>query len=412
MIREYFTSHDVATTLIIKDGKIKAVKNKNITQKSIRVFDEQNHIFALAAGIGNISDAELEAKAVELLSLNTPYAYELEKDNQAEFIKDKLNITDLEAFTQKFLDDLKNICDDFVLGGKSTISTTTNTIKNDLNLRLFRRKSVIRCGISLKQKGSGNISDASTGISGFDVSPQQYDDVLKTTDLICKTCRSDVVPLTNGQYKVLFQNEQILQKFERDICGEPYETKSSLLAGRLGEQIFHESISIYDSHDNEEYETFIPFDHEGIIRYCDLPIVEKGVLKTILYDKKTAQKYGKATTGNGFRNYNSNVFTLPSKLIFPNPTLTASEIIANDTVILPLIAWGGDTLPNGNYSLPVQLALVFKNGVFVGKAPQMTITGNYIDSLNKDFVAIGKNDILMGIGLPAFVFANAIVVVH
>jgi len=412
MIREYFTNHNETSTLIIEDGKIKAIKNKNITEKSIRVFDEQKHVFALAAGIGNVSDAELEAKAVNLLSLNMPYEYELERDSQAEFVKDKLNVTDIEGFTQKFLDDLKDICPDFVQSGDTNISTYKNEIRNDLNLHLSKVKRNIACDIMLKQKGSGNIMDAYTSISGFEITPEKYSDVLKTTELVCKTCRSDVVPLTSGEYKILFHGFGLLGKFSRDICGEPYETKSSLLAGRLGEQIFHPDITLYDTPDNEEYEAFIPYDHEGIIRTHELPIVENGVLKTIIYNKKSAQRYGKTSTGNGFRNYNSNPSTTIRQLICPMPTVPATELIAEDTVILTLQTSGGDILPNGNYSFPIQLGIVFKNGVFMGKAPQLTITGNYLDSLNKDFIAIGKNDILKGMEQPALIFTKANVVVH
>jgi len=412
MIREYYTDQRETTSLVIEDGKIKAFKSKNITEKSIRVFDESKQVFALAAGVGDIDDAELERKACELLSLNMPYKYELEKDTQADFTKDKLNITDIEAFTQRFLTDLNEICSDFVLSGTARISTLKNILRNDFNLKLSNQKRYLICNLGLKLKGSGNIDDAYTSTAGFDISPQKYDDVLKSTELICKACRSKEHTLNNGSYKILFDSNNILQKMDSDICGEPYETKSSLLAGKLGEQVFHPNININESHEYEDYVMFLPYDDEGILRLADLPIVENGVLKNILYDKKTAQKYGKISTGNGFRSYNTNPSTSTMALVFPDITTLASSLISDDTVILPLISSGGDFLPNGNYSLPVQLALVFKNGVFMGKAPQLSITGNYLETLNRDFIAVGKNDIVKEMGSSEFVYANANVVLQ
>jgi len=284
-------------------------------------------------------------------------------------------------------------------------------LKNDLQLNLSRQRQNLECGISLKQKGSGNTDDAYTSISGFDITKRKYDDVLKSTDLVCNACRSKEVSLIDGTHKILFEPREILGKMYNDICGEPYETKSSLLADRLGERIFHENITLIECHDNDEYETFVPYDHEGIIRLFDLPIIENGVLKTILYDKKTAQKYGKTSTGNGFRHYNSNPTVWPRTLIFPVLSTLASNLIVDDTVIVPVISSGGDFLPNGNYSLPVQLALVFKNGVFVGKAPQLSIIGNYLETLNKDFISLCKNDILKELVGPDLVYANATVTV-
>jgi len=411
MIREYYTDQRETTSLAIEDGKIKAFRSKNIMEKSIRVFDESKRVFALSAGVGDVDDAELERKALDLLTLNMPYKYELEKDTQAHFTKDKLNITDIEAFTQRFLTDLNEICSDFVLSGTARITTLKNLIKNDLGLHLSNQKRYLSCGLGLKLKGSGNIDDAFTNISGFDITPQQYDDVLKSTELICKACRSKEVTLDNRSYKILFDPNYLLQKMDSDICGEPYEIKSSLLAGKLGEEIIHPNITINESHNCEDYLIYLPYDDEGILRPTDLPIVENGVLKNILYDKKTAQKYGKASTGNGFRCYNTNPSTSPMALVFPDIAIPASSLITDDTVIIPLISSGGDFLPNGNYSLPVQLALVFKNGVFVGKAPQLSITGNYLDTLNKDFIAMGKNDIVKEMGSPVFVYANAMVTV-
>jgi len=409
MIREYYTFQKETSSVIIEDAHIKAVKNKNITEKSIRVFDENNQIFALSAGVGDIRDAELESKAKELLSLKMPYKYELEKDCKADFSKVKLSISDIESFTQSFLSDIKDFSSDFVVSGTASIATYTTTLKNDLNLHLSQKERMLIYNLSLKQKGSGNIADADVSFYGFDISPDKYKDILKSTELLCSTCRSKEVPLVDGSYKILFPTYYILQKFYSDICGNEYETKSSLLTDRLGEQIFHVDISLNESHDNDDYTQFAPCDDEGIIRQFELPIVENGILKNIIYDKKTAQKYGKTSTGNGFRNYNSNPGVSNRLLIFPNISASALSMIANDTVIFPMICSGGDFLPNGNYSLPVQLALVFKNGVFAGKAPQLSITGNYLDTFNKDFISICKNDILKEMATQELIFANAMV---
>jgi PmbA protein len=379
---------------MIDDSQIKSYKNQNLTEKSVRVFDPSKKILALAAAKGNVPDTELETRAIDLLSLNMPYDYELEQNHTAEFTKNILTINDLTGFTEKVLRDLSEISKNYVLSGKSSITQKITTLSNNLNIELSRKVSLLSCNLSMKLKGAGNIMDAGTGVSDFDITDEKYNDFLRDSDFIAMATMSDEVNLENKQYKVLCGQGMLLGMFRQDISGIAYEEKSSLLAGKLGHQIFHESVNISESRINDDTVTFVPFDHEGIITTNDQIIVKNGILQTIVYDKKRAKKYDKKATGNGYRSYNTNPLINICTLIFPGDFPLCSDLISDDLVIVPFVSSGGDFLPNGNFSRPVQMAFVFKNGKFIGKAPQITLTGNYLESMNRDFVAIGRNDLL------------------
>ncbi|MCL2063428.1 MAG: metallopeptidase TldD-related protein [Candidatus Cloacimonetes bacterium] len=397
MLKEYYTINNNEIRVQIEDSKIDAIKNKNITYKSVRVFDEEKKILSLASAVGNVPDSELEKKATNLLSLNIPFEYELERDTKGNFKKDKLSIKDsqsLEKFTEKVLNDLKDVSQNFVINGAVYTTRYKKSLKNSLGLDLSSEQTYLVCTLMLKQKGSGNIFDTGAAIYGFDITENQYQNFLNDTKFVTNACLSKEVTLESGKYKILCEDNYLLRKFYSDVMGDEYEEKSSLLTGKLNEKIFHESISINECHNYEKFVTFLPFDDEGIVRKEELVVVDKGVLKSIFYDKKKAKKYGKVSTGNGFRSYNSNPGISPRGFRFIGVEKSAKELIADDLVIIPSISSGGDFLPNGNFSLPIQMAFVFKNGEFIGKAPQITLTGNYLDSFNKDFIAIGKNDIL------------------
>ena len=409
MIKEYFSHNSEEEYIKIEDSKIVAVKNKNITVKSVRVFDDKNHTFALAAAKGNVSDDELEKKAVDLLSLKMAYNFEHESNLRAKFKKQKLNINDLETFTEKVLTDLKHISEKFVLSGTSTKSKTKHHLKNNLNLHLSNKKEMFSLDLSMQQKGSGNIMDTYTDLSGFELTDEKYAEFLKDTEFIANACMSKEVNLETKDYKILCNPNLIMRKLYSDVNGQEYEEKSSLLAGKLGEKIFHENLNIYESPNNEDTMTFAVYDHEGIIKVYDHVIIQDGVLKTIFYDKKNAKKYGKQSTGNGFRGYNTNC-TIHSRgfIVKSNTTLpNATDLYSNDMVIVPFLSSGGDSLPNGNYSLPIQMGFVFQNGKFIGKTPQFTLTGNYLDSLNKDFLTLGKNDILKNLMSKTLLLCNS-----
>ena len=409
MIKELFINESENLTVKVVDGKIDALRTQKLTEKAVRVFDEEKKILALSAGIGDIDEKELEEKAKSLLTLGMSYDYNLERDKKADFTKayESYTLESIEDKAEKVLSDLNQITDKFVFNGNISAETYKNTLQNSLGLDLKKHRKEISIGLMMKMKGSGNIMDAYTGYGAFKIEDKDYTQFLKDTELISKACLSEPVSLENKKYKILFQTGQLLSKFTNDIISSSYEEKSSLLSGRLNEKIFHESVNIKELYDSDELLSFSPFDHEGIIREKELDLVKDGVLKTIIYDKKKAAKYGKKTTGNGFRSYNSH----------PAPSLRAydlygdlemsSKLIADDIVILPFLCSGGDFLPNGNFSLPVQLAFVFKNGKFIGKAPQITLTGNYLESFNKDFIAIAKNDLIPEVLSKKLVFAYA-----
>jgi PmbA protein len=393
MIKEYFSNQTIEEKIKIENNQIQSFRSKNIIQKSVRVFDEKNKIFALGCATGNVPDSDLEAKATELLSLKLPFDYELEKDLKADFTMDKLSVNDLEAFTEKVLHDLKDYQSNYVISGASGITEEITHIKNSQDLDLRCAGKSIYIYTNLKQKGSSNIMDIGTGLYGFDITDRKYQSYLKDTEFMAKAYLSENVNLENKTYKILCPPNMLLDKFSNDINGIEYEEKSSLLAGKQFEQIFNEKVNIVEcriTHENGCL--YMPFDGEGIVGVYDKPIVENGVLKTILYNKKNAKKYGKKSTGNGFRNYNGNAYIGCSFLKFIGDFAKCSDVINGEYVILPIMAEGGDFLPNGNYSQPVQLAFVFQNGKFIGKAPQMSITGNYLDGFNQDLRAFCKND--------------------
>jgi len=415
MIKEYYTENKQETSIQIENSKILAIKNKNITQKSVRVFDEEKKILALAPAVGDVPDDELEKKAIDMLSLNISYDYELEKETKGDFVKNNMSIKsiqELEIFTKNVMNDLKDISKDFVINGMVSSNTEKQSIKNSFDLNLSLQKTSIKCSFSLKKKGSGNIMDGFTGFYGYDITENKYKSFLKDTEFIAGACSSDIVSLENKSYKILSNKDEILRKLYSDIKGIEYEEKTSLIAGKLNEKIANESFCINECYDYENLGTYIPFDDEGIVREKELVLIENGILKNVLYDKKQAKKYGKVSTGNGFRSYNTHPSIASRKWRVLGVEKKVTDLLIDDTVIIPFISSGGDFLPNGNFTLPVQLAFVFKNGKFVGRAPQITMIGNYLDCLNKDFLALGKNDFLTELMDETLILSNILVKIN
>jgi predicted Zn-dependent protease len=83
-----------------------------------------------------------------------------------------------------------------------------------------------------------------------------------------------------------------------DFGGLAVHEQRSFLTGRMGQQLFGENIDIRDDVFNSS-QSGAPFDGEGMPRQ-PVTLVEKGMVKKLVYARQTAQKLGVEPTGHGF----------------------------------------------------------------------------------------------------------------
>jgi predicted Zn-dependent protease len=105
-----------------------------------------------------------------------------------------------------------------------------------------------------------------------------------------------------------------------------YQEGRSFLAGRLGQKIISESVSIWDYPSHPKSISF-PFDFEGCPRQ-DVILIDKGIGKNLVYDTKTAKKENKDSTGNALPQPNS-YGPLPFNLTLLPGETTLEEMISS-----------------------------------------------------------------------------------
>ena len=84
------------------------------------------------------------------------------------------------------------------------------------------------------------------------------------------------------------------------VEGRSIYRQASFLAGKLGEKIADERITLIDDGTIPRLFGSQPFDDEGVPTRRT-PVIEKGVLKSYLLNTYTARKLGMKTTGNASR---------------------------------------------------------------------------------------------------------------
>jgi PmbA protein len=204
-----------------------------------------------------------------------------------------------------------------------------------------------------------------------------------------------------GKYRILFKNlvsADLLKTFAGIFSADNAQKGLSLLKGKVGETIGSESLTIVDNPFLKGSLCCTPFDSEGVATYCK-NIVEKGQLKTLLHNLKTAFKDGVETTGNASKaSFTAPIKVAPTTLYIEEGIKSYEDMIKalNNGIIITEVqgTHSGANPISGDFSLAAKGFLV-ENGQVIRPVEQITIAGNYFEVM-KDTIEVGK-DFKLGI---------------
>lgn len=149
----------------------------------------------------------------------------------------------------------------------------------------------------------------------------------------------------------------------------------------------------------------IHFDAEGSPTHAKA-VIEKGELKTLLYNLKTANQAGKDTTGNASKaSYSAPVGIRPFTMYLQGGNLTEEQLlqkVENGVYINSLSGLhAGANAVSGDFSLQ-SAGFLIENGKKTTAVKSFTVAGNFFQLL-KDITAVADNVRLpMAMGMTAF----------
>ncbi len=189
----------------------------------------------------------------------------------------------------------------------------------------------------------------------------------------------------SGKYRLLLTKEvvfDLLQTFYSMFVAEQVQKGFSLLKGEVGNKILSELITINDFGVVEGSLARSTFDSEGV-KTKDVVVVEKGVLKSYLYNLKTAKVDGCKSTGNGFRgSYKAGINTTPKNFFIEKGELPFSDMVKkldNGIIIESLQGLhSGANAVSGEFSLQAYGKLV-ENGKIIRPVDSIVISGSFLD---------------------------------
>ena len=270
-------------------------------------------------------------------------------------------------------------------------------IANSKGMELSDKQNYAVAYIGIMAQENNSIKESGEIWIGNDISSFNPIELANTAGkkVINSLCGTSV---KSNTYKTIIKNEVVadmLQVFSSAFLADNVQKGFSLLSGKLGEKVYSSKITICDYPLLDNGYATTPFDSEGVASY-NKNVVENGILKTYLYNLKTANKDGVQSTGNGFKSSFRGTVGVSTTNFFIQNGITEFEDFAG-------LHSGANSI-SGDFSLAAEGFLI-ENGKITAPVEQITIAGNFYNLLS-DVKDIG-NDLKFNssaIGSPSLAF--------
>jgi PmbA protein len=182
-----------------------------------------------------------------------------------------------------------------------------------------------------------------------------------------------------GQVPVIFDpmvSRSFLEHIFEGVNGDSVYRGASFLAGKLGEKIAGDNITVIDDGTMAGGFGTTPFDGEGIPTRRTV-VIEKGVLKSYLLNTYTARKLNLQTTANASRALAGTPGIAPGNYFLQPGTKTPQELIAGvrDGLYLTEFLGHGVNMVTGDYSRGCS-GLWISGGELAYPVEEITVAGN------------------------------------
>jgi PmbA protein len=196
--------------------------------------------------------------------------------------------------------------------------------------------------------------------------------------------RLNAVKVDTQKVPVVFEPRtarSLLDNLFDAVHGMSIYRQESFLAGKLGERVADNSVTVIDDGTLPGLFGTSPFDDEGVASRRTV-VIERGVLKSYLLNTYAARKLGLKTTGNASRGLTGNAGIGHGNFFLEKGTRTPEEIIAgipNGFYVTELMGFGVNVV-TGDYSRGAA-GLWIRNGELAFAVSEVTIASNLSDML-------------------------------
>jgi PmbA protein len=173
----------------------------------------------------------------------------------------------------------------------------------------------------------------------------------------------------------------LLDSLFEAVHGMSVYRHESFLAGRLGEKVASENLTVIDDATIPDLFGTSPFDDEGVPSRRTV-VIDRGVLKSYLLNTYAARKLGLKTTGNASRGLTGNAGIGHGNFFVEKGVQTTEQLIAGvaDGFFVTELMGFGVNVVTGDYSRGAA-GLWIRNGELAFAVSEVTIAGNLKEML-------------------------------
>ena len=294
------------------------------------------------------------------------------------------------------LQELAFAASDKIVDGTQSFVSGMNIVRDVMNsagLQLHYETGLVYQGLSAAVKDGEEAADE---FCLTDVSKKTVEETArKAVSGALSKLGADTVP--SGKYNIIMDSDTICSLMERYasvFSARSAYMKTTLLAGKEGEQVASEKLTLIDDPFYPGKFGHCPFDGEGVAVYTK-NVIEKGVLNTLLYNRMYAKLMNRETTGNA----SSATDIEPKGLYIAPGTLSNEELLKTlgDGLYLTSLQGlhAGANVQSGDFSLQADGFLV-KDGVKAAPIKNFTVADNFFQLLKK--VTEVSSEVKFGVG--------------
>jgi PmbA protein len=199
-----------------------------------------------------------------------------------------------------------------------------------------------------------------------------------------------------GRYTVVLEN-QTAEAMIGLLCGyfsaKEVDEKTSPLAGKLGQKVFSEKLTLIDDPFHVQGAASRPFDDAGYATKKST-VVENGVLKTYLTNSSLAKKLKLSHTASASRAPSTDLDVSTSNVIVQTGSQNLAQLLSSDQKVILItnaLGMAGVRHTSGDFSIPVE-GFLYENGKRSVALKDFLISGNLLQFFSN--VGAVSNDVL------------------
>ncbi len=392
-------------SLNIVANEVESLRINESCKNTLRIYE--NGVIGVAGSIGTADWAALEETARQNLSQGIPYpeahaaARELSLDTCTEVIAEKEFVPAMKHLLAR----LSAENPEFLFSNKLQLNTTEATYESSDGENYSYRGNQFLIVLMLKHKGSANIVDES-----YECESRYFneDEICRDVKRVCEAFLKPLPHVEEDEVTVIGGFEP-LEYAASHLLADLYFNNASLLAGKLGQKLFSEKLTLTVNRDPKQQLNLPFFDAEGVVNegYVNA-LVKNGVFERLLTCKRSAEQYHTENLGCAAADYNGVPDAGGRGLDVADTAEALKELVHGRAVYLSATS-GGDMTPAGDISLPVLTSYLYEDGELLGKLPEYALSFNLFDVLNENFVGVTEKG-LFGFGEHKYLVYRAKIV--